>query len=407
MIAYHYPPVGVSSGVHRTLKFSQYLPEHGWEPVVLSISPNAYQRKSHDQMGDIPSEVVVKRARGFDTAKTLSIKGRYPHLLALPDRWASWWPAAVLTGLRLIKKHQPDVIWSTYPIASAQLIGLTLHKMTGLPWVADLRDSMVDPDYPNSPTQRRVFRWLELKAVSNASRVVFTTPGTLQMYRDRYPDVPASRFQVIANGYDEMDFARAAEIANDTQEKTGPLHFVHSGVLYPSERDPRPFFEAVAALKAEGAVSGETLRVTLRATGHDGDYAPLLRQLDINDIVELAPALDYRHALAEMLASDGLLLFQAANCDHQIPAKVYEYLRAGRPILALTTAGGDTAAVLNEAGIGLQIAIDDCEAVRQGLLTFIQQVSAGAISGLAMEKVQQYSRAARSAEFAGLLNALV
>lgn len=412
MIAYHYPPVGVSSGVHRTLKFSQYLPDYGWKPVVLSITPNAYGRVSDDQLGDIPSELFVKRACGFDTARALSLKGRYPHFLALPDRWVSWWPAAAFAGMRLIKKYKPDVIWSTYPIATAQLIGLTLHKMTGLPWVADLRDSMVDPYYPVNPAQRRVFRWLEQRTVLNAAKVVFTTPGTLNMYQERYPNVPDSRFEVIANGYDEVDFARAAIAADATPNNLEighlrrPLRFVHSGVLYPSERDPLPFFQALATLKGEGEISSQSLKVILRATGHDDVYLPLLCQLGIEDIVELAPALDYRLALAEMLACDGLLLFQAGSCDHQIPAKVYEYIRAGRPILALTTPEGDTAAVLAEAGVGQLVVIDDQESVRRGLLVFIRQVSTGEAVELPMGKVEHYSRYARTAEFASLLGSL-
>lgn len=405
MIAYHYPPVGVSSGVHRALKFSQYLPEYGWEPVMLSISPNAYLRESQDQIGDIPAEVVVKRAWGFDIAKVF--KSRYPRFMGLPDRWVSWWPAAVLAGLHLIKKYQPEVLWSTYPIATAQLIAFTLHKMTDLPWVADLRDSMVDDHYPENPTQRRVFRWLEQKTVLNAAKLVFTTSGTLEMYQTRYPDAPHSRFEVITNGYDEMDFVRAAALLSDEPKEAGPLRLVHSGVLYPSERDPRPFFEAIAALKTEGTISVDILRVILRATGHDNDYAPLLKQLGIDDVVELAPALDYHRALAEMLVCDGLLLFQAANCDHQIPAKLYEYLRAGPPILALTTVAGETAAVLNEAGIGFQVAIDDCEAIKLGLMAFLRQHSDEALTGLPKAKVARYSRTARTAELARLLDELV
>ena len=89
MIAYHYPPMRGSSGIQRTLKFSHYLPQSGWGPVMLSAHPRAYANPGDDQMGDIPSSVPVTRAFALDTARHLAIGGRYAGFMALPDRWAS------------------------------------------------------------------------------------------------------------------------------------------------------------------------------------------------------------------------------------------------------------------------------------------------------------------------------
>ena len=146
MIAFHYPPFCGGSGVLRTLKFSHYLPEHGWKPIILSASPRAYSQLGNDQVGGIPASAVVTRGFALDAARHLAIRGRYLKWVAQPDRWASWWLGAVPLGLYLIRRYKPEVIWSTYPIATAHLIGLTLKLMTGIPWIADCRDSMTEDD---------------------------------------------------------------------------------------------------------------------------------------------------------------------------------------------------------------------------------------------------------------------
>ena len=88
MIAYHFPPLAGSSGIQRTLRFMRHLPEFGWEPLVLTAHPRAYERTSSDQLADIPEGIVVARAPAFDAARHFAIAGRYPRFLARPDRWA-------------------------------------------------------------------------------------------------------------------------------------------------------------------------------------------------------------------------------------------------------------------------------------------------------------------------------
>jgi hypothetical protein len=103
MIAYHFLPLRISSGIQRTLKFVTYLLDHGWQAQVLTVDPKAYERISNDQMQEIPQQVQVKRALSFDTARHLSINGRYLSWMALPERWVSWCFGGVISGLGLIR----------------------------------------------------------------------------------------------------------------------------------------------------------------------------------------------------------------------------------------------------------------------------------------------------------------
>lgn len=410
MIAYHFPPVCVSSGIQRTIKFASYLFDHGWKAQVLSVSPKAYEKISDDQMAEIPPEVVVKRTFALDTARHLSIKGRYLSWLALPDRWVSWCLGGTLGGLQLIYQYRPKIIWSTYPIATAHLLGLILHRMTGIPWVADFRDSMTEDEYPVNPAQRRIYCWIERQTVKHCSRAVFTTPGAIRMYAGRYPEIPASHWVLIANGYDEENFLRAEQSAAYQQalatKINGQIVLLHSGILYPSERDPRQFFMALAELKQRSHIRSGRFKVILRATGHDVLHQQLIADNGLEDIVFLEPSVPYEAALAEMLTVDGLLIFQAANCNHQIPAKIYEYLRARRPILALTDPEGDTAKVLLTAGLTGIARLDDKDEIAQKLLEFIGKIQNQDPAIADNSQIVQHSRESHAQLLADVLNAI-
>jgi glycosyltransferase involved in cell wall biosynthesis len=408
MIAYHYPPMRGGSGIHRTLAFTQYLPQLGWQPLVLSVSPNAYPDYGR---ADAVPQVPVHRSFALDAARQLAIAGRYPSLLAQPDRWISWWLSAVPTGLRLIRQYRPQFIWSSYPIATAHLIALTLHRLTGIPWIADQRDPMVDNGYPPDPRRRRIHGWIEQQAMRHGAAVVCTTPGAVRELNLRFPQADDRRIALIENGYDEVSFI-GAEIAAPGAiprigPKAGPFRLLHSGVIYPSERDPGALFAALAQLQAQGALRPESFRLVLRASGHDDHLHHLIAQHPaLAQMVELAPALPYHEALAEMLDADGLLLLQAENCNGQIPAKLYEYLRARRPLLALTHPDGDTAGLLRRAGIHTVARLDRAEEIVTTLPHFLQLCREQQAPTAPPALIARYSRAARTRELASLLDRL-
>jgi glycosyltransferase involved in cell wall biosynthesis len=404
MIAYHFPPVKVSSGIQRTLRFAQYLPESGWSPIVLAPHRRAYTATSQEDMNQVAS-MDVCRAFALDTSKHLSIGGYYPRLAALPDRWSSWWLGAVPAGLLLIRKFRPDVIWSTYPIATAHLIGLTLRRLSGIPWVADFRDPMAQEGYPADPLIWKSFDWIEKRVVRYADAVTFTTPGALREYTHRYPDI-AGRFSLIENGYDESAFT-AVDVTLDKQPShspTEPFTLVHSGLIYPEERDPRQFFEALAGLLNTGEISPQLLRIVLRATGHDDYLQKLVDQYGIQSIVTLAPSVPYIAALREMTTADALLILQAANCNDQIPAKLYECLRARRPILGLTDPAGDTGKALVAAGIHTIAPLDSVSAIQEVLRRFIALLRSGKAPIADDAVIATSSRQSRTLEFAQLLD---
>jgi glycosyltransferase involved in cell wall biosynthesis len=405
LVAFHFPPQTGSSGVLRALKFCRYLPQHGWKSVVLTAHPRCYDRVEPSQLGEIPPDTAVYRAFGLDTQRHLAIRGRYLRALALPDRWVTWGLAGVASGLAAMARRRIDVILTTYPIASAVLMGAMLHLITGKPWVADLRDPMTEERYPPDATTRAVYRWIERLAVRRARYLVFTTPAASRMYLARYPELRRGRPRcvVLGNGFDEADFRELRPMPS-APPNGGPLRLVHLGLLYPKERDPLPFFRALARLKTAGRLDSARTRIELRASGYDDLHAAAVRRLGIDDLVHLVPPLPYRQALQDAADADMLVLFQAASCDHQIPAKAYEYLRLGKPILALTSQTGDTAALLNETGGATVVDMADEDAIYTALPAILDSVREGRHPRPSPGLTRKFERAEQVGQLAALLD---
>ena len=132
----------------------------------------------------------------------------------------------------------------------------------------------------------------------------------------------------------------------------------------------------------------------------------MIAELGINDIVRLEPVVAYRDALREMLRADGLLLMQGSVCNHQIPAKIYEYYRAGKPILALVDPSGISASMLREVGVPDIADIANAEHIADTLLGLMAALKEGRRAGVARNAAAKNSRKSRSAELANLLNKL-
>ena len=403
MVAYHFPPLAGSSGIQRSLRFAQQLPKYGWQPSVLTVNSRAYEQTSTDLLDELPPDMEVVRTFAIDTSRHLALMGRYPGWMARPDRWISWVASAVPAGLALIRQQRPAAIWSTYPIPTAHLIANLLAHFSGLPWIADFRDPMAHEGYPQDPATWRSYLNIERRVFRRARRMVFTTPGAVRLYGARYPEC-ASRIHLIENGYDEEAFARA-EFGDNTQPlNPGKLTILHSGIVYPEWRNPVAMFAALQQLLACGQLNCDTLRLRFRAPVHEQWISRLADAYGLQDIVEILPPIPYIEALREMLAADGLLALQSRECNDQIPAKAYEYLRAGKPILGLVDSHSDTALLLRSAGMGPICALESAEEISGALLAMIQTLSAQDAPHINNGLMRSASRVARTSRLAELLD---
>jgi glycosyltransferase involved in cell wall biosynthesis len=279
--------------------------------------------------------------------------------------------------------------------------------------VADIRDPMVEYDpysgiaYPTDPRVRAVRLRVERTIAERASRAVFVTRGARRICEERYGAEAARRFVVIPNGYDESEFTEAEQGLVPYVPSPDSFRLVHSGTVYPGdERSPAPLFEALKRLRATASLP-PGFKLVLRATGYDAMVAQLVDSLGVRDLVEVAPSLSYRAALREMLTADALLLIQGSASNPAIPAKLYEYLRAGRPMLGLVHPEGDSHEILSRLGAATLARHDDADSIEHALRRFFDDWRSGAPRVVPRNVAGQFSRAAQTGDFAALLDAVV
>lgn len=391
MIAYHFPPIQGSSGVHRTVQFAKHLPSFGWAPVIVAPHSRAYPSIGDDAWAKFPEEVIVKRAFALDSARHLAIKGRYLGVTAIPDRWVSWVPAAVIECLWLIRKYRPQVIWSTYPVASAHLIGLLVSRFSGMPWIADFRDPMVQEGQPASRANRKLYQYLEKEIVRQATRCVFVSRSAMDDFQQRYQNKTSDSWQLIENGYDESLFEPYGDLIDNPKDKVvgDPIRILHSGLLYLEGRNPLPFLKAVKSLIVNHQLN---LEIVFRGSGNDGEIGRQIQSLGLEGIVKLLPSISYDEAIKEMVEADVLTVFQGAVFNRQIPAKIYEYIRAGRPILALIDETGETARMLHGWDGVCFANIESEKSIEKSLLILIEDLKINKSVFRNLESVSSLSR---------------
>lgn len=413
LIAFHYPPCATSSGLQRTLSFSIHLRDHGWRPMVLTVKPAAHERSSDQQLHDIPKDVIVKRTIALDIARHLSLRGRYWSRLALPDRWRTWSVTAIPAALKLIRQHNVDVIWSTYPIATAHKIGAAVAQASGVPWVADFRDPMVEIDphtqdaYPSDPGLRGTRLRIEEQATQLAARLVFCTPSARDIVQHRYPSLAPDRLVVIPNGYEERVFSEVEREFTPADNATRKL-LLHSGIVYPgADRDPTALFRAIRSLADAGEITPTNFELRLRGPSNEEYFRSLAQTERAAEFVNIAAPLAYREALMEMFGADGLLVLQGSTSNPAVPAKLYEYLRAGRPILPLVHSAGETARTLRALGIERMASLTDPSQIADLLRNWLRRSGACALNTASKEKVAAFSRERLSAQLAETLDTVL
>lgn len=403
MVAFHYPPAANSTGWQRAYYFSKYFQKYGWEPIVLTANYRAYEHHDSDLEKLIPPQFRVVRSFALDSFRHLSIGGKYFRWAALPDRWITWVPDSVVRGVRLVKKYRPQIIYSTFPIPTAILIGFLVHRLTGVPWVVDLRDPMIEHDYPVVASMRKVYSWLERIAVRNASRLVFNAPSAAKLYIQRYGATINGKTEVVLNGFDETLFRRLPVATTKPNTKENILKIVHTGLLYSNCRNPVPLIEAVSRLKKEGDPCVNNVKFEF--IGHkQRDYSNVLSDNSVSEYFGFYPHVSLNEALNACASADALLIMQGRGVNYQIPGKIYEYMQFNKPILGLTSQQGDTASVLRNVGGSTIVEMENSEAIYKVLPRFIKCIKEGTSSAQDESRLMKYTWKAAAERFAKILD---
>ena len=384
LITYHFPP-SAASGTFRLLGFARHLPTFGWQPLVVAPPSLPWEPLDPQLVEQIPAEAMVHPVLYPMTA---------PKLLRILAQNAMWLPRAWSACRQMIREHRPDVILTSGPPHCVHLLGQRLKRSTGLPWVADFRDPWIsDGKVKKLSWMQRWSLRCERRVFENADLILANAPNATRMFQEAYP-LQCDKIVTLTNGFDPRPYTRA--------QNGSCLRLVHAGEIY-AGRDPRPVLEALAELNARSPDSHE-----LQILGRDEvNLDALLRERNWTDFVCVQGQRAYQESLDEMGRADILVLFDSSGRTIGVPAKLYEYLGAGRPILALAEPHGDTAAVLRQSGVLHRIASPkNAVQIRQALSELAQAIRAkDAVADPSL--VQQFTRENLSRTLASRLDGLI
>jgi hypothetical protein len=304
-------------------------------PLSVTTRPGANSGRSRATPSDLPPGAGARFLHGLSTF--------YTHTLNWPDARAGWLPYALAAARRLLRTWQPDMVYASSPPPTCLLVGKLLAARCGVPWIAEFRDRWSDDPYYVKPSWRKALEVkLEGRILSSASAIVTVSEPWAEQYAQAY----GKPTLVVLNGFDPQDYAgRESSGATDSQ----PLQIVYTGGIYPDRRDPTPLFQALR-LMPKGSTD-----VEVHFYGTDpAHFLPLASQLDIHDRVFAHPQIPHRQAAAVQQSADVLLIMQWNDPRDQghIPAKLFEYLGARRPILGLGLVDGVPAEIIRERAAG-------------------------------------------------------
>lgn len=395
-IMYQFPPAH-EVGAQSCVQNCRYLPVYGWDPVVLTVQER-YIRNADGPMTE-PFPGIVIRTRviphpislyqrfkasfnskpqaAFDApmerpdslSKTGVLRRWLLSMLLLPDAYTGWIVPALISGLRAVRAQRVDCLFSSGPWWTNHLVGLALSELTGLPWIAHFRDPWSQSQWvkPVSELSIRIEKFLERPVLRKAFAVVCVTEEHTVQLRQANPDLPPSKFITIPNGYDGAEWEAVLDDKAESAHKDKFL-ITYAGSLY-CRKSPYPLFAALRWLIDSGEITGEDIQIQL--TGGEADIARGLRVTDVattyglTDQVTVTPRLSRSDTLRRMAQSHLLLL--SVDQSYLVPLKTYEYLRAGRPILALTS-GGAVANLLRRTGGAWVVDPDDSAGIRAAVL---------------------------------------
>ena len=406
LVTMYFPPSG-GGGVARPTKLAGHLADLGFEVHVLAPDDSKWLYRD-DELA-IPTNVEVHRAKyvgprgrlpaeelhgldGLDRA--LRQAGLFSRRLLVPDEFVSWGLTAIPAARRIVREKEIDVLVTTSPPASVNLIGAAVKQVTGVYWVADLRDSVAAN--PDRRVDRLAVRMKE-QAQEGVAKLVARWADAVVTISDAISSemrvLGAERVETIPNGCDFEDFEGLEYHPHDR------FRITHTGTFL-GHRDPRPFLTALA--EVEGDV---VARFVGGLRSSDREFAEGLGLADRIEEIEHVP----RQAALELQRdSDALLLLlpEAGGRGKTVPSgKIYEYLAAERPILAAVPTDGVAAELVRRANAGVVVAPDDVPALKAAIAGLRARWEKGALvnGSLPPDLKEQLSRRTRSQEFAALL----
>jgi glycosyltransferase involved in cell wall biosynthesis len=415
VIAYGFPPIA-GIGPIRSVKFAKYLPEFGWDPIVLTVEGGEGFIYDPSLEAMLLEKVKIYRARSWEPFKTTQAKRIADRLeksgsrhrvvhqriiallkssyfsLYVPDNKIGWLPFAVKLGKEIIECERIDLIFSTSPPPTNLLVGRSLKHYCNKPLVIDYRDEWTTNRYrdiSSNPLTSLINRHLERSVLSAVDAVVTATQPIVDNLQKARLLSPSTFHSTIMNGFDPDDYHKDCR-----PQKNSKFSIVYTGSFYGKRQTPHCFLRAIKRLLQTHQDIRGKIQVFFVGNMHEKQIA-LINELSLEDVVQVCGLVPYRLAIEYQLSADVLLLIVGKGQGSNVVStgKIFDYFGAGKPILALVPTNGVASDLISGSCTGITVDPEDIEAISQAIFKLYTGWADGQVHYEPdMSVVNQYSR---------------
>ena len=415
IITYYWPPAG-GSGVQRWLKFVKYLQEYGIEPVVYTVDNIRYLTEDTTLLNEVPENIKVLKNSIWEPTDLLFWKKKKFHKSGIsnvsknsflsfirgnffvPDPKVFWVKSSVKFLQEYLNLNKVDVVISTGPPHSMHLIAQKLHKKNKLKWIADFRDPWTDLYYNKNFNERsfakKKNKILETSVLKNADCVLTVSESLKKQF-----SINARRVEVITNGFDN-------EIGSSEDTILDEMFTISYIGLLPKESNPKLLFKVLQELCSQNEDFKKDLKLNFIGDISDDVRVEVLKSnLEENTIfkgyVDHKKAIEYQNKSQVLL----LLIPNIEKSKGILTGKLFEYLNAKRPILAIGPDDGDLAEIIKETDSGILIDFSNHEKLSSEILKFYHQYKKGSLK-VNSKNIAKYHRKELTKKLAFIIKSL-
>ncbi|MCB0689021.1 MAG: glycosyltransferase [Saprospiraceae bacterium] len=424
IISYHWPPSG-NIAVLRCLKWTKYLREFGWEPIIYTAADAHYPNLDNSNHEDIPKGVQVIRRKIIEPYAFYKVLNNLPknanvnnvfyvrpgkvgcmhHFSVwvrsnffIPDARSWWIKPSVHFLLKYLDKNPVDAIISDGPPHTNTRIATELKKKLNIPWLADFQDPWTQADYFQKLS---LTKWADQKH-HRLEKEVFGLADKITIvsrhWKQKLEEIGAKNVSVIPWGYDPQDFEKSkhTQLPGFTITHLGTLGY---------DRNPQTFFRVLRKMGDQLKDFQAALKINLIGQ-IDVSVQKVIAEEGLLDATTIQDSVPRDQALEIMAQSPILLLLlnKQDNILGRVPGKLFEYLAVQRPILILGPPDSDAAEIIEKTGSGMIAAYDDTERIQKILIKFFEDFQSGVLKGNLNNHIEDFSVRNLTQQLATYLN---
>lgn len=405
IITYYWPPAG-GSGVQRWLKFVKYLQDFDITPVVYTVDNPEYALTDKTLQNEVPKNIEILKqpiwepnnllskfkskqqqtSAGFLNPNPSFIEKKLQYIRAnyfIPDARKFWVKPSVKYLSEYLKNNKVDVIITTGPPHSMHLIGLELQNKFPVKWIVDFRDPWTEIDYfhqlPLTEKSKQKHIELEQKVLQKADTVLVVGKTMKENYKKFNKNI-----HIITNGFD-------GKLLDNKNKLDKKFTLTHVGMMN-ADRNPIILWEALAELINENSEFANDLQVKLIGKVAK-EVEQSIKKNKLDKVVQFIDYLPHKKVMGYQKSTQVLLLAvnNVPSAKGIITGKIFEYLQAKRPILAIAPINGDLAEIINSTNSGIVINFEDKEKIKNSILNLYKQYKNGSLS-IESKNIEQYHR---------------